>query len=504
MSHKPWLGTDQSNTATSAKGSANPPKLLDPIRSGIAELAQCRERVQGQMNILAQQQAKLEWQAGKARQVGREDLAQEALRRAQAVRLQLSDLATHHNSLKADEQRLIEEAQLRALDPGNAWRVDAETMVCALLPHVRGTWPNESSSGGWAVQPPLGGITSVRAEALGPGYMICLGSMQAPGEAARGEGTLAGMFGQMLGAAAVNYLESRKLAAPIAAFRHYGRAGEPVYFGLSNKQAREFPPEQILYIRRGQRHGFCPQHSTEAILEMAAALRSFMTHLWAHVGGSNLGHLSTTKLTINEADFIASVTGDVPANILPDLGRIAEQAGLVGFRRYDSGVVETGLTPAGAIWYLANQRLASDELIGDAMPKQNFTVRAGDHSVVQMGSQGCSANVGGDHYTSGTAGAQGPGSKATVAFSWLTSDSSLEDLRLQLKELRMVLRERAQEPQDDISVGAMGEAELAAAEGDEKRLMHALSKAGRWALAAAQEVGLQVAAAALAKATGAG
>jgi hypothetical protein len=91
-----------------------------------------------------------------------------------------------------------------------------------------------------------------------------------------------------------------------------------------------------------------------------------------------------------------------------------------------------------------------------------------------------------------------------VTFGWLPSDSGLEDLRLQLKELRMALRDRAGEPQEDISVGAVGEAELAAANRDEKGLMLALRKAGRWALDAAQQVGLPVAAAALAKAIGAG
>lgn len=534
MSRKPWLRADQGNAADSAQASVNSPKLLqtlEQVRLGIADVAQSRERVQEQMNILTQRQAKLEWQAGEARRVGREDLAQEALSRAEAVQGQFSELATSVNWMKAEEQRLIEGAQqLQAridgftgipgqhsnaavghlmpsdtplIPPGSAWRVDAETIMCALLPHVRGMWPKAPNVGWWTVQPPIGGTTRVRAEALGPGYMVCLGSIQALDEVGRNEGTLSGMFGQLLGAAAVNYMESRKLAAPMASFRHYGQAGEPVYFGFaSNKHAREFSPEQLLYVRPGQWHGPCPQHSTDPFLEMAASLRVFMKHLWVHAGGSNLGHLSTTMLAINEADFMTAVAEDVPFDMLPDVGRIAEYAGLIAFRRHDSGMVETGLTPAGAVWYLANQRLVGDELIGNAMPKQNFTIRTGDSSVVQVGSQGCSAQVSGDHYTSGTVGAQGPGSKATV-FGWLPSGSSTEDLRLQLKSLRTILCERSSVG-DETSIYAIGEAELAAADGDEKRLMLALRKAGRWALAAAQEVGLQVAAAALAKATGAG
>ena len=170
--------------------------------------------------------------------------------------------------------------------------------------------------------------------------------------------------------------------------------------------------------------------------------------------------------------------------------RVSECAGLIAFNRYASGAVETGLTPSGAVWYLANQRPIGDELMESAMPKQQFSVSAGDGSVVQVGSYGCNASVSGDRYVSGTVGAQGPGSKAEVAFGWLPPESCLEDLRLQLEDLRAVLRKRAQRPEDDISVGAMGEAELAVANSDEKGLMLALAKAGRWALSAAQEMGL--------------
>ena len=118
---------------------------------------------------------------------------------------QLSELATHHDSIKADEQRFIEKTkQLQAkadsyggieqwqaiidshggigrqLPPGSAWRLDAETIMCALLPVVRGTRPVASKAGQWAIHPPMQRMTRVRAEVVGPGYMVCLGDIQPP------------------------------------------------------------------------------------------------------------------------------------------------------------------------------------------------------------------------------------------------------------------------------------------------------------------------------------
>jgi hypothetical protein len=379
---------DRRSAETSAQAPTHAPRLsesLEHVRSAIADMAQSRERVQEQMNVLAEMQEKLEWQAGRAKRAGREDLVLAVHGRAGELQRQYSELAAQVNRLKTEEQRFAEQVQqvqaridspdgvswehstatrghrMRSdpslLPPGSAWRVDAETAICALLPHVRGTGPTASNRGWWAIQPPLGGMTSVRAEALGPGYMVCLGSIQALDEVARNEVTLSGVFGQILGAAAVNFMESKKLAAPIAAFRHYGRTGEPVYLAFaSDKHATEFPPGQLLHVRRGEWHGPCQRHSMEPFLEMAAALRSFMAHLWNHVGGSNLDDLRVTRLAISEADFMASVAKDVSSSMVPDVGQVAEYAGLVAFRRHDSGVVETGLTPAGAVWHLANQR----------------------------------------------------------------------------------------------------------------------------------------------------
>jgi phage shock protein A len=66
---------------------------LEEARSGIAELARSRERVQAQMTALEQQEAKLRQQATVARQFGREDLAHKARTRQQEVQSQRAELA---------------------------------------------------------------------------------------------------------------------------------------------------------------------------------------------------------------------------------------------------------------------------------------------------------------------------------------------------------------------------------------------------------------------------
>ena len=84
------------------------------MRSGIAALAQSRERVQAQITVLKQQEAKLERQAAKARQMGREDLARAALarqREAESQRSQRTELAIQLDQLLGEEARLTIVAQ---------------------------------------------------------------------------------------------------------------------------------------------------------------------------------------------------------------------------------------------------------------------------------------------------------------------------------------------------------------------------------------------------------
>jgi len=81
-------------------------ELLEQVRSEVADVAQSRARVRESMTALAQMQAKLGQQAGTARRIGREDLAQVALARQEAARSELAALALQYDHLLAEEARL--------------------------------------------------------------------------------------------------------------------------------------------------------------------------------------------------------------------------------------------------------------------------------------------------------------------------------------------------------------------------------------------------------------
>ena len=84
---------------------------LEKMRSGIAALAQSRERVQAQITALEQQEAKLGGQAAKARHMGREDLARAALARRREAESQRTELAVQLDQLLGEEAKLTIAAQ---------------------------------------------------------------------------------------------------------------------------------------------------------------------------------------------------------------------------------------------------------------------------------------------------------------------------------------------------------------------------------------------------------
>jgi chromosome segregation ATPase len=86
-------------------------ELLDRVYFGITDLTQSRERVQAQITALKEQLAKLEQQIGKARQFGREDLAQEALTRLNSGQSQIATLKSQLDQLLAQRVKLTAAAQ---------------------------------------------------------------------------------------------------------------------------------------------------------------------------------------------------------------------------------------------------------------------------------------------------------------------------------------------------------------------------------------------------------
>ena len=79
---------------------------LAEARSGIARLARSRERVQAQLTVLEQQEVKLGRQAARAREFGREDLAQVAGARQQDAQSQRAELAIQLGQLLDEEAKL--------------------------------------------------------------------------------------------------------------------------------------------------------------------------------------------------------------------------------------------------------------------------------------------------------------------------------------------------------------------------------------------------------------
>ena len=100
-------GRDQPMTPERSKQA----ELLEQVHSSLAEIAQSRERVQAQITALEQMQTKLESLAGQARQMGREDLALDALTRQNSAQSQLADLASQLDQLLATRAKLTTTAQ---------------------------------------------------------------------------------------------------------------------------------------------------------------------------------------------------------------------------------------------------------------------------------------------------------------------------------------------------------------------------------------------------------
>lgn len=85
--------------------------LLTKVRRGVADVATSRKRIEVQMSQLASQSDKLQNQAAKALELGREDLAREALTRKSGLANQISDLQTQHANLQSEEEKLTLAAQ---------------------------------------------------------------------------------------------------------------------------------------------------------------------------------------------------------------------------------------------------------------------------------------------------------------------------------------------------------------------------------------------------------
>lgn len=102
-------------------------ELLQKVRRGIADVATSRKRLELRMRQLAQESDRLENQAKRALEQGREDLAREALRRKGEVTTQLQEMQNQYASLQEQEEKLIA-GQQRLQAKVDAFRTKKETL----------------------------------------------------------------------------------------------------------------------------------------------------------------------------------------------------------------------------------------------------------------------------------------------------------------------------------------------------------------------------------------
>jgi phage shock protein A len=81
-------------------------EMLTKVRRGVADVATSRKRIELQRNQLQSQSDKLTQQAQKSIEMGREDLAREALTRKSALTGQIADLNAQHDQLRGEEEKL--------------------------------------------------------------------------------------------------------------------------------------------------------------------------------------------------------------------------------------------------------------------------------------------------------------------------------------------------------------------------------------------------------------
>ncbi|MBO2452597.1 PspA/IM30 family protein [Actinomadura barringtoniae] len=121
-------------------------EMLQKVRRGVADVATSRKRLELQINQLEQQQNKLTDQGKKALQVGREDLAREALTRRAGLDSQLGDLRAQYQQLQGEEEKLTLASQ-RLQAKVDSFRTRKETIKATYTAAEAQTKINEAFSG---------------------------------------------------------------------------------------------------------------------------------------------------------------------------------------------------------------------------------------------------------------------------------------------------------------------------------------------------------------------
>ena len=121
-------------------------QLLQQVRRGVAEVATSRKRLEIQMSKLQAEADKRSVQARRALEIGREDLAREALVRRAPIQQQIDDMSAQYQALQADEERLVRASQ-NLQQRVDAFRTKKETIKATYAAAQATTRINEAFSG---------------------------------------------------------------------------------------------------------------------------------------------------------------------------------------------------------------------------------------------------------------------------------------------------------------------------------------------------------------------
>ena len=121
-------------------------ELLTKVRRGVADVATSRKRMEMQVAQLEGQATKLQGQAEKSIEMGREDLAREALTRKSGLNAQIESVRTQVAQLQGEEEKLTL-AQSRLQSQVESLRTRKETIKATYTAAEAQTRINEAVSG---------------------------------------------------------------------------------------------------------------------------------------------------------------------------------------------------------------------------------------------------------------------------------------------------------------------------------------------------------------------
>jgi len=365
-----------------------------------------------------------------------------------------------------------------------AWRMTAEAIVCALLPSLHPGWPSAPGPDWRLAGAPRPPVLELRADCVGPGYVICdetAGTDEEwtkplPRIGTNAAGIAAALPGPRAPESVRQGAGNQGYRVPVAAFRHCGQAGMPVYFGYAAQGGAEcFSSQAPVSVRQGIAHPHCPAHAAWPVAYLAEVMRDYVGLLWQACGCAGSGDLLIPAWTLSEPEFLGMLAGRHQPQALAETVVIAQAAGLVRIGHDATGHTRTGLLPAGGIWWAANQRLANQEIIAGANLCVDDTFNFDDDETA----------------------ASSPGGRGSVAAGWRATDIVQPGLVPELAMLREHLQQGWRDPYVAAAAGAIAEAEIAAGSGDSVTVRIALGRAGKQALQVAHARGLQVAVAAI-------